>query len=279
MRSIPILMYHSIDEQVSEGYSRWAVSSARFRLHMSVLAEDGYEVFTVSQLVELLQTGAQLPLKCAALTFDDGLRDFQTGAVPVLNQFGFAATLYVVAGLIGHTSRWLSPLREGERPMLDARELRDLSAAGIEIGAHSMTHPQLDLLRKEDAVSEICDSRHVLEDILGTSVNAFAYPHGYASRTTREIVRDAGFSSAVRVRHALSSSDEDLFGLSRLIITEDIDMSTLRALLQGEGVPLAPPQDRFVSGCWRFVRRNVLRQQRNFDLRRPNQPAEIGGAQ
>ncbi|WP_415717468.1 polysaccharide deacetylase family protein [Roseibium sp.] len=266
MRSIPLLMYHSIDERVTEDYSRWAVSSRRFGEQLSVLADEGYEVLTISQLVERLQSGTQLPDKCTALTFDDGLQDFATGAMPVLETFGLSATLYVVAGLVGCTSRWLSPLGEGSRPMLDAAELRNLVAKGIEIGAHSMTHPQLDLLAPEQARAEIVGSRNVLEDILGARVRSFAYPHGYASRTTRNIVRDAGFSSALRVRHALSSDSEDRFGLSRLIITEDVGPTELKTLLRGENLPIAPPQDRLLSQGWRFVRRNVLREQRHFNL-------------
>lgn len=277
MRSIPILMYHSIDDDVADGYRRWAVSPQRFAQHMSVFAKDGYSLFTISALVDLLDAGSPLPERPAAITFDDGLSDFLTGAAPILERFDFNATLYVVAGLVGSKSGWLTPLGEGQRPMLRSHEVLDLYGSGIEIGAHSMSHPQLDLLGTSAADEEIRTSRKILEDMIGAPVRSFAYPHGYASRTTRRLVREAGYSSAVRVRHALSSDNEDHFGLSRLIITEDIDQAGLRALLGGNDVPVAPPLDRLAADCWRAARRVEKWRQQQFVRVTENQDRKSGG--
>lgn len=263
-------MYHSVSDEADERYSRWCVSPHRFEQHMSVLAEDGYQVLTAGDLANRLAEKRALPDRLVALTFDDGLQDFQTGAMPILEKFGFPATLYVVAGQVGRTSSWLAPLGEGERPMLQASELASLVASGIEIGGHSMSHPELDVLDRNSAMQEIRTSRIVLEEILGTPVRSFAYPHGYASQTTRALARDAGYSSAVRVRHALSAPGEDLFGLSRLIITEEFDPEGLRAVLAGQGVPIAPKQQTLASLGWRMVRR-VRRWQKQFSKSTLNQ--------
>ena len=255
MHPVPILAYHSVAKLDNPLYDRWCVSPQRFGEQMSVLAEKGYSVLTTSALVGLLQSGTPLPERCAVLTFDDGLQDFLTGAVPILNRFGFPATLYVVAGLIGQTSRWLAPLREGDRPMLQASELRELHQAGIEIGGHSMTHPQLDVIDAKAAFEEMRKSRVVLEDVIGAPVRSFAYPHGYSSRKVRRLVQEAGYSSAVRVRHAMSDISENLFTLSRLIITEEHDKDRFFDLIQGSGVPVAPSQDRLIADLWRVVRK------------------------
>lgn len=255
MRPIPILMYHSVSEQADERYSRWCVSPERFEQQLSVLANGGYQVLTVSELVNRMGSGSPLPEHCVALTFDDGLRDFITDAAPILKRFGFPATLYVVAGRVGETSDWLSDLGEGQRPMLDRDELRQLVEQGIEIGGHSMTHPELDILSPHEAQYEISASKTELEKMIGQPVRTFAYPHGYASQRTRSLARGAGYDSAVRVCHALSMPQENLFGLSRLIITEEYDEARLLGLLQGNGVSVAPAQKRFVAVCWRLVRR------------------------
>ena len=255
MHPVPILAYHSVAELENALYDHWCVSPRRFREQMSVLADRDYSVLTTSGFVDWLQSGAPLPERCAVLTFDDGLQDFRTGAVPILQEFDFPATLYVVAGLIGKTSQWLAALGEGERPMLDASELRELAEFGIEIGGHSMTHPELDVLDRQAAYDEIFNSRVVLEDTLGTAVRSFAYPHGYSSRTTRKLVQDAGYASAVRVRHALSEVSESVFGLSRLVITEEHDRDAFLSLLEGPGLPVAPSQDRLVADAWRLARR------------------------
>ncbi|MEM9635021.1 MAG: polysaccharide deacetylase family protein [Pseudomonadota bacterium] len=255
MHALPILMYHSVATDVDERYRTWSVTPERFSEHMQALADNGYAVLGISTALNRLDTGLPLPENVAILTFDDGLRDFLENAFPILNRHGFEATLYVVAGLISNNSSWLAPLGEGERPMLRPDEIKSLHANGIEIGAHSLSHPELDILDSAACERELRGSKSVLEEITGSKVEAFAYPHGYASPTTRQMAREAGFSSAVRVRHALSHTSENRFGLSRLIVTQDYDQAGLISLLKGKGIPTAPPQDRFAGTCWRLVRR------------------------
>lgn len=255
MRPVVILVYHSVGERKNPAYDRWCVTVERFREQMAVLAEGGYSVLTTGDYVARRRSGVPLPERFVVMTFDDGLRDFLTGAFPILDAFGFPATLYVVAGLVGKSSRWLGPLGEGDRPMLGPAELRFLAAAGIEIGGHTMTHPELDILEPEAARKEIEGSRRVLQDMIEAPVTSFAYPHGYNSRMTRRIVEEAGYHSAVRVRHALSEAGECIFGLSRLVVTEDLDRDAFRALLERQDHPVAPPQDRVIGTLWRLGRR------------------------
>lgn len=228
---------------------------------MAVLSAKRFTVMTTGDLVDRLVSGAPLPDRCVALTFDDGLQDFRTGALPILQRTGFPATLYVVAGLVGRTSRWLAPLGEGDRPMLTVSELRDVAASGVEIGGHSMSHPELDVLDRKTAYREISQSRLVLQDLVGAPVRSFAYPHGYASRETRRLVREAGYSSAVRFPHALSGAGEDIFGLSRLDVTEALDEDGFAAMLEGRDVSVSPPQDRLAARGWRLARRFRYRRQ------------------
>lgn len=255
MHPIPILMYHSVADRVDDRYRTWAVTQDRFASHMRALADHGYTALGVSAVIGRRLAGQPLPEKLVVLTFDDGLQDFLTGAFPSLDKYGFRATLYVVAGRVNGTSGWLAPLGEGDRPMLRSEELAELHENGIEIGAHSLTHPELDLLDRISCANEIQASRLVLEDMIGDRVISFAYPHGYASGTTRRLVQEAGFQSAVRVRHALSDISENRFGLSRLIVTQDFDETSLLALVQGKGVRVAPSQERLAGICWRMARR------------------------
>lgn len=254
MHPVPILMYHSVGPRRNPDYDRWCVSPARFEEQMAALAAAGYAVLTTGDYVERIAAGVGLPDRFVVLTFDDGLQDFLTGAFPILQKFGFPATLYVVAGRVGMTSRWLAPLGEGQRPMLTTEELRFLARSGIEIGGHTMTHPELDILGPARAMGEIAGSRRVLEDLLGAPVRSFAYPHGYNSARTREIVERAGYRSAVRVRHAHSERGECRFGLSRLIITEEMAAEPFMALVAGPGRLVAPPQDRLIADLWRSAR-------------------------
>lgn len=255
MSAIPILLYHSIDHTCSPAYRRWMVTPERFTDQMTWLAGAGYTTLTISRLARAIREGLPLPTRPIAITFDDGLLDFRLGALPVLDRLGMCATLYVVAGRIGQTSDWLEDLGEGERPMLDWSELRDLVGWGIECGAHTLTHPQLDILPPARARAEIEASKAMLEQGLGSAVETFAYPHGYGSAVTRALVAGAGFTSACRVRHALSSDTEDPFGLSRIIVTQDMDRDAFMSAVLGIGLPVAPPADRWLAQGWRMIRR------------------------
>jgi Polysaccharide deacetylase len=146
MPSIPILLYHSICEDGAPAHRRWCVTPREFDAQLRALSERGYRPITVADLARLRLAGRPVPPRTCLITFDDGLRDFAEGAMPVLAAHGFRATLYVVSGFVGATARWLSGLKEGGRPMLDWPALRDLHGAGVKIGAHTVSHPELDTL-------------------------------------------------------------------------------------------------------------------------------------
>lgn len=253
--TVPILLYHSIDTECAPAYRRWMMLPQELDRHMQVLAEGGFRPVTISALATIFRERRPVPPGTVAITFDDGLHDFLTGAMPVLERYGFAATLYVVSGLVGKTSQWLAALGEGKRKMLSWDELRTLSCEGIEIGAHTVSHPQLDILPADRAAREIHGSKVTLEHGLKRPVQSFAYPHGYSSRTTRALVRGAGFRSACRVRHALTTTTEDPFTLSRIVLTSEIGPAELRQFLTQPVLPVAPPPDRLVASGWRMVRR------------------------
>lgn len=255
MSHIPILLYHSVDTDCAPAYRRWTVTPGRFAEQMRYLAESGYRPITISDLAFALIDGSPLAPQTVAITFDDGLGDFARSAAPVLERMGFPATMYVVSGHVGRTSEWLAPLGEGNRRMLSWGEIAELEALGIEIGAHGHSHQQLDILPQSVAFEEIRRSKSDLEERLGHEVRSFAYPHGYANVATRRMVRDLRFSSACRVRHALSSPTENRFALSRIIMTDDIDAERLALLLDGRHLPVAPAADRLAADGWRSIRR------------------------
>jgi peptidoglycan/xylan/chitin deacetylase (PgdA/CDA1 family) len=252
---IPILLYHTVDTRFDERYRRWAVSPETFARHMDIIARHGCQAMTVSALVRCLDGAAPLPERPVVITFDDGLRDFLTGALPILRDHGFPATLYVVSGRIGETSTWLAPLGEDRRPLLSWDEVREVAQAGIEIGAHTHTHPQLDILSAARARDEIFRSRDTIERELGHKVTSFAYPHGYSSVTVRRLVREAGFTSACQVRHALSAAGENRLMLSRIIMTSEESDAQLEGFLSGAGLPVAPPRHHLKVMGWRMYRR------------------------
>lgn len=255
MQTIPILVYHSVGRDCASAYRRWLVTEPELDAHLQALTQRGYRSMTVCDLALLRCSGQPIPPRTCVITFDDGLRDFAEGAMPVLADRRFAATLYVATGFVGATAGWLADLGEGNRPMLDWSALRDLHDAGVEIGAHSVSHPELDTLPFARATSELRDSKRALEDGLGAAVTTFAYPHGYASRETRRIAKEAGYLAACRVRHALSDETENLFALSRIVVTSEVTPDSLLDMIETPQLPVAPPVDRLIATGWRAARR------------------------
>lgn len=217
MTPIPILLYHSVGRTDAPAYARWCIAPERFAEHLDALVDAGYTFLTVSQLVDATATG-NLPERPMAITFDDGRADFARNAVAPMAERGIRSTMYVVTGRVGGTSDWLAIAGEREQPMMGWSQIADAAAAGVEIGAHSVSHVELDTVPRSVAAEEVRRSRVELGEALGDTIRSFAYPHGYYSAGVRQLVQDAGFDSACAVYDRWSSDRDDRFGLSRLIV-------------------------------------------------------------
>ena len=170
MTTGPILMYHAVN--VGDDPYNIQVSPQRLRKQLSLLRSLGYRGVSVQRLLMPGKAGERL----VGLTFDDGYADFLTTAVPVLAEFGFTATVYMVAGRLGDTNTWdPAPPR---RPLLTAAELGAVLSAGHEVGCHGMTHTALPGLSPKDLTYEVTESQRVLESVIGAPVTGFCYPYG-----------------------------------------------------------------------------------------------------
>lgn len=252
---VPILLYHSISEQATAAYAPYALAPSLFREHLAYLTEGGYTAMNVSTFVSHLGAARPLPERPVVLTFDDGLRDFATGAFPILTSFSVPATLYVTTGLVGRTAAWLEPLGEGDRAMLSWLEIAEIASAGIEIGGHTHTHPELDVLPDGELREEVHLCRQLLEDELGLRSAAFSYPHGYSSVRVRDCVRREGFSSACAVGVAFSSTRDDRFRLARIPVQGGTSAEDLERILESETWAVHAWPERLPTRAWRAARR------------------------
>ncbi|GCE12656.1 polysaccharide deacetylase family protein [Tengunoibacter tsumagoiensis] len=262
-KKIPILMYHSISEHASKKFQSFAVAPALFTEQLEYLKQQNYTPMTVTQMIQArAQGGSMLPAKPVVLTFDDGFADFYTHAFPILQKYAFVATLYVTTAYVNGTSRWLRSEGEANRLMVTWDQLIEMSAWGIECGAHTHTHPQLDVISPARAREEIVQSKQILEQQLRKEVVSFAYPFGYQTAETRQIVQEAGYTSACAVKHKMSTLESDLFALERFKVDSQSHSDVFAALLVDRNLSAAMAMQKLYlrtrTPLWQCARRSTV---------------------
>jgi peptidoglycan/xylan/chitin deacetylase (PgdA/CDA1 family) len=185
-----------------------------FAAQLDYLRRQGYTVQPLANLARSLREGTNLPRRSAVITFDDGSSCTYERALPVLSEYGFPATVFMVSGLIGRDNEWLRGAGFPVRRMLGASELRRLDAEGIEVGSHSATHPWLAKIPLEQARAELNDSKAQLEDVIGRPVGIS--PAFRLQDAVRSAVAEAGYSAACSTRWGKRHTEVDLFALRRV---------------------------------------------------------------
>lgn len=195
MRGSVVLAHHGVAPSVSSQDPHFLrVAPDAFRTQAELLIEAGFEFVTVAEFARIAG-GGEPPPGYAAISFDDGMEDNLSLALPILRELGVPATVYVTTGLIGKANPWLEtpePTR-----MMTAAELETLVAAGWELGAHTVTHPDMSTLGYEDCLREMTESRDEIERLTSARVETFAYPFCRYGPEAAAAARDAGFTAAV----------------------------------------------------------------------------------
>jgi peptidoglycan/xylan/chitin deacetylase (PgdA/CDA1 family) len=190
-----ILGYHGVsEERLRDDLSLLQVAPARFRSLLELMLAAGFRFVTVAELARI-SASATPPPGLAVVTFDDGMRNNHSTALPILRELEIPATIYVASDFIGGRSPWIGP--GGDGAMLDEAEIRELAAAGWEIGAHTITHSDLSQSDYEVCLREIRGGREVLERITGAQVQTFAYPFGRYGPAALAAVRAERLLAAV----------------------------------------------------------------------------------
>lgn len=259
--ALPALMYHSVST-VAGPLRDLAVPPRRLAEQLEALTAAGYRLTGLTEALDLLGQGCTDRL--VAVTFDDGYRDFLTGALPVLAETGAGATLYVSVGHLGAYAEWLGPHAPAFGKLLTWAELGEVAAAGVEIASHSLVHHPLDVLPAAQLREEITRSKGELEQRLGGPVRGFAYPHGYNGAKVRAAVLAAGHDNATEVGRRMHTPAERRFAVPRFQPTPDMTGADLVAVVGGAGSPLLPRLKQLAQPGWRVVRRVARATGRNL---------------
>ncbi|MFC4440019.1 MULTISPECIES: polysaccharide deacetylase family protein [Natrialbaceae] len=216
----PIVLYHG----VSEDPRPWDVTPTQFRRHVEWLSQT-FDLLSVSQAIERWRNGT-LPPRPAVITFDDGLLSTVEYALPVLEDYEVTATHYIIPGLLGEHF-------EGEHVMT-RDDVVDLQRRDQEIGAHSMTHPDLTTVSHSRARTELDESRRILAEITGDPPHSFAYPSGAFDRNLTTVAARAGFETATTVVASDIVNFRQPFSIPRISIMRTHDLKALKSLVDGD---------------------------------------------
>lgn len=255
--SLAVLMYHAVGSPMPPGLAELSVPPALLAEQLAALVDAGHELVGLTEALGRRsdEQGSGRPV--VALTFDDAYADFLDAAVPVLAEVGARATLYAPTRHLGGTAAWL-PGRGAELPLLSPDGLREVAAAGHEVGSHGAVHVPMDVLPRPVAAAQLGESRAVLEEVLGRRVASFCYPHGYASAVLARQVHAAGYDNACVIGHRLSPAGEDPLRVSRLLVGPHHDPAAVVDLVAGRGPrSVVPALKRAATPAWRATRRTA----------------------
>ena len=248
---VPVLLYHAVTTTPGRQIAPFTVSPDDFARQLDLVLDAGYRCTTFGDLLTREREG-ECPERLAVITFDDGYADFASEAMPRLTARSLVSTLYLTTGwLEGGGPRTPGPTDR----MLSMSQLPELLDQGVELGAHSHSHPQLDTLQRRALDDELHRPKVILEDALGRPVTTVAYPHGYSGPRVRRAARECGYDSGAGVRNALHHPGEDPFAVSRLTVTARTTPEDVARWLDGAGAGQPPTGEAWQTRAWRAYRR------------------------
>lgn len=184
---VPVVMYHyvRIVDKVKDplGYDL-SINPADFEKQMKYLKDQGYTTIHLEDLLD-----KKVPKKAIVLSFDDGLEDFYTTALPILQKYGFTASNAVITGMIGQHEHMTND------------QIRACIKAGIEITSHTVSHLDMSKLSKEQLKKQLAESKSYLEKTFGIKVDGFIYPSGRYNDLAVQMVKDEGYKIAATTQY------------------------------------------------------------------------------
>jgi peptidoglycan/xylan/chitin deacetylase (PgdA/CDA1 family) len=215
-------MYHFVTDEPAADPLDWnlTVTVADFARQVRYLRCAGYYSITLNQLYEAMHAGAPIPEKSVVLTFDDGYRDAYTNAFPLLRSAGFIGTFGIVTDWVGQPD------------YVNWDQLREMTAAGMDIASHSANHPDLGLTHDWMVRDQLVRSKVALEQQLGIPITFFVYPAGEPFRfgtpdrqaQVAQMVYEAGYRGALSTRPGPWLDPFQPFALSRVRVSGGTDI-------------------------------------------------------
>lgn len=224
---VPILMYHYISEppeDADEYRTDLSVPPERFRQQLQYLRDHGFTPIDLYDLSLAVTARKELPEKPVILTFDDGYVDNYHNAFPILREFGYSGTFFVVTEFV-----------DTQAPAyMSWAMIEEMAAAGMRIENHSRTHADMTAQERDGLIWQIRGAQETLTAHLGYEPRFFCYPGGRYDEDTIAMLQELNFWGAVTTSGGKWHGFEDRFEWSRLRIRYTTDMPTFATFVEPE---------------------------------------------
>ncbi len=189
-------------------YPSTNITTDIFREQLAYLKQNNFTVWTMGKAVNAIKNGKAVPAKTVVLTIDDGYRSFYENGLPLLEEFGYPATLYV------------NTLNVGDRDYLSWQEILEVSQRGIEIGNHSHGHlhfldPDNEPDKKRLFINDLVSSQNIFQEKLGYLPKLYSYPYGEYGNILKKVLYESGYLSATAQYSGVLYNNSNLYEIPR----------------------------------------------------------------
>ena len=231
---VPVVMYHRvINKSENEGIHGTYIYENIFREHMKYLKDNNFSVITFEDLNNIgWRNRFDKNKKYIIITFDDGYVDNYELAFPILKEFNFKATIF----LMGESTynEW-DVKADGEKsfPLMSVEMIKEMQDYGIEFGAHTFNHPKLNKLSNDEIKYQIVDVKKPLEEKIGREIITFAYPYGILNDYAKKMVEEAGYTFGVATDSGSVCLSNDLYQIRRIAIFPNTNLFSFKRKVKG----------------------------------------------
>lgn len=222
--AIPILLYHNID-----GKGPFSIDYETIRQHFQLIRDRGIRVIPLRELIHRLEHPAPYREKVIVITFDDGYRSMHDMLIPLVREFGYPVTVFVYADCVYTRST----------RNLTWKLARRMERMGIDIQAHSISHPDLtELSRSDDPAArkrlfeEIYLSRRMLELRMDKKIDYYAFPYGRYNLKIIDMAQNSGYRRVFSTDYGSNVITRDNFCLRRQHVKSSFSLSHMDALIR-----------------------------------------------
>ncbi len=203
--TVPILMYHRFGSQESSLF----VSPQNFARQMKYLKNKNYNVLSLDKLVEGIKNNRKFGHKTVVITIDDGYKDNYIYAYPILKQYDFPATIFIIANFI-----------DNKKDFMTWDEIRTVSGDEISFGGHTKNEAYLPSVEKKEVLwDETAGCKKLIENKIGIAVDYFCYPTGGFTEEVKQVLKKAGYKGACTTNRGFVELNKDVYELKRVKIT------------------------------------------------------------